>query len=59
MESFMAGGQTAAPTDPTVRFAVAMWVDATNRLRQTQITVIAPGQSNETVTNRYSHFGHP
>jgi hypothetical protein len=59
MESFMAGGQMAAPTDPSVRFAVAMWVDASNRLRQSQITVIVPGQSNEIITNRYSNFGTP
>jgi hypothetical protein len=58
MESFMARGQMGAP-DPLVRFAVAMWVDASNHLRRAQITVMVPGQSNETVTNRYSHFGMP
>jgi hypothetical protein len=59
MQSFMEGGQLGVPTDPTVRFAVAMWVDASNRLRQSQITVTAPDQSIETITNRYSSFGTP
>jgi len=59
MEILMDGGQMAGPTDPAVHFAVAMWVDADNRLRQSQVTVMAPGQSNGTVTNRYNHFGMP
>lgn len=59
MQLLMAGGQTIGPVDPAVHFAVAMWVDTSNRLRQSWTTVTAPGQATEIVTNRYSHFGAP